>query len=128
MNNGSSWRPPRRMPRSDSRGRPLSTTSSAVIARTRSRPGCETRGVATPWELAPTFVSAGVDIPWLEELAAKLPPESHAEALGWLEARLNLKLLLEPGRAEHRAHRRIGQSREILFLHGPIAHAGGGHP
>jgi signal transduction histidine kinase len=52
------------------------------------------RGVATPWELAPTFVSAGVDVPWLEELADKLPKETHADALGWLETRLNLKLLL----------------------------------
>jgi signal transduction histidine kinase len=51
-------------------------------------------GVSTPWELAPTFVSADVDISWLEELAGKLPPESLADALGWLEARLNLKLLL----------------------------------
>ena len=54
----------------------------------------QARNVPTPWELAPTFVSAGVDIPWLEELAAKLPPESRADALAWLEARLNLKLLL----------------------------------
>jgi signal transduction histidine kinase len=54
----------------------------------------QVRDVATPWELAPTFVSAGVEIPWLEELAAKLPPESQADALAWLETRLNLKLLL----------------------------------
>ena len=54
----------------------------------------QARSVATPWDLAPTFVSAGVDISWLEELAGKLPAESHADALGWLESRLNLKLLL----------------------------------
>ena len=54
----------------------------------------QARGVATPWELAPTFVSADVDIPWLEELAGQLPAESHADALAWLESRLNLKLLL----------------------------------
>jgi signal transduction histidine kinase len=54
----------------------------------------ETHGVAAGWELAPTFVSAGIDIPWLEELTGKLPAASHAGALGWLEARLNLKLLL----------------------------------
>jgi signal transduction histidine kinase len=52
------------------------------------------RKVASAWELAPTFVSAGVDIPWLEQLIGKLPPASHVDALGWLEARLNLKLLL----------------------------------
>jgi signal transduction histidine kinase len=52
------------------------------------------RGVATSWELAPTFVSAGVDAAWLEQLLGKLPASSHANALGWLEARLNLKMLL----------------------------------
>jgi len=57
-------------------------------------PWLEARGVTAGWELAPTFVSAGIDIPWLEELAGKLPAASHAGALGWLEARLNLKLLL----------------------------------
>jgi signal transduction histidine kinase len=54
----------------------------------------EGRHVAMAWDLAPTFVSADVDTSWLEELAGKLPAESHADALGWLESRLNLKLLL----------------------------------
>jgi signal transduction histidine kinase len=54
----------------------------------------QARSVATPWDIAPTFVSADVDISWLEELAGKLPAESHADALGWLESRLNLRLLL----------------------------------
>jgi signal transduction histidine kinase len=54
----------------------------------------QARGVAASWDLAPTFVSADVDIPWLEELAGKLPLECHADALSWLESRLNLKLLL----------------------------------
>ena len=54
----------------------------------------QARSVATPWELAPTFVSAGVEIAWLEEAVGGLPAESHADALGWLESRLNLKLLL----------------------------------
>jgi signal transduction histidine kinase len=54
----------------------------------------ETHGAATAWELAPTFVNAGVDTVWLDEFAGKLPAASHADALGWLEARLNLKSLL----------------------------------
>jgi signal transduction histidine kinase len=53
----------------------------------------EAHGVAYPWDVAPTFVSAGLDSVWLEELAKKLPSESQAEAIGWLESRLNLKLL-----------------------------------
>jgi signal transduction histidine kinase len=53
----------------------------------------ETRGVASAWDMAPTFVSAGLDSAWLGELVDKLPPPGQADALGWLEARLNLKLL-----------------------------------
>jgi signal transduction histidine kinase len=54
----------------------------------------QARGVATAWDLAPSFVSADVDISWLEALVGRLPAESHADALAWLESRLNLKLLL----------------------------------
>ena len=54
----------------------------------------EAHHVADAWELAPTFVGGGLDAAWLEEFAAKLPTTSHADALGWLEARLNLKSLL----------------------------------
>jgi signal transduction histidine kinase len=50
--------------------------------------------VAAAWELAPTFVNAGLDLAWLGKLTDKLPPASHADALGWLEARLNLKSLV----------------------------------
>lgn len=55
----------------------------------------EANRVADAWELAPTFVNAGLDLTWLEDFAAKLPTPSQANALGWLEARLNLKLLLK---------------------------------
>ena len=51
-------------------------------------------GVAAAWDLAPTFVRAGLDLAWLEQLTAKLPPATHADAIGWLEARLNLKSLV----------------------------------
>ena len=54
----------------------------------------ERRSVATAWDLAPTFVGAGLDLAWLEKLIEKIPPASHVDALGWLEARLNLKSLV----------------------------------
>jgi signal transduction histidine kinase len=54
----------------------------------------QARNVATPWDLAPTFVSADVDIAWLDESMGQLPAASHADALSWLESRLNLILLL----------------------------------
>ena len=54
----------------------------------------DAHGVAGAWDLAPTLVNAGLDSAWLAELTDKLPPASHADALGWLEARLNLKSLV----------------------------------
>jgi signal transduction histidine kinase len=54
----------------------------------------DARGVAGAWDLAPTFVHAGLDSAWLAEMTAKLPAASHANALSWLEARLNLKSLV----------------------------------
>jgi len=50
--------------------------------------------VAGAWDLAPTFVNAGLDSAWLADVTEKLPPASHADALCWLEARLNLKSLV----------------------------------
>jgi signal transduction histidine kinase len=54
----------------------------------------EAHGVAGAWDLAPTFVNLGLDPAWLSRLTEKLPPGCHADALRWLEARLNLKALV----------------------------------
>jgi signal transduction histidine kinase len=54
----------------------------------------DAHGVAGAWDLAPTFVNAGLDSTWLAELTDQLPPASHADALCWLQARLNLKSLV----------------------------------
>jgi signal transduction histidine kinase len=54
----------------------------------------DTHGVANAWDLAPTFVNAGLDIAWLEKATESLPKAGHAAALCWLEARLNLKSLV----------------------------------
>jgi len=54
----------------------------------------DSHGVAAAWDLAPTFVNVGLDAAWLDQLAARIPTASHADALGWLEARLNLKSLV----------------------------------
>jgi len=51
-------------------------------------------GVASAWEVASTFVGSGLDLEWLEKFTSKFPAENHADALGWLEARLNLKSLV----------------------------------
>ena len=54
----------------------------------------DTKSVPNARDLAPTFVNAGLDSAWLKELTDKLPAASHADALCWLEARLNLKSLI----------------------------------
>ncbi len=48
-----------------------------------------------PWNLAGTFVEAGVDVPWLENVIKKLPAESGPAAIQWIEARVHLKMLLK---------------------------------
>jgi len=47
------------------------------------------------WNLAGTFVQSNIDAAWLDALLKDLPPEGHIASVRWLEARLNLKLLLK---------------------------------
>jgi signal transduction histidine kinase len=54
----------------------------------------DSHGVPNAWDLAPTFVNAGLDTAWMTKATDALPPESLADALQWLEARLNLKSLV----------------------------------
>ena len=55
----------------------------------------EAHQVAAGWELAPTFVNSGLDSAWFDALAARLPAASFPDAIGWLEARLNLLSLIK---------------------------------
>jgi signal transduction histidine kinase len=54
----------------------------------------ESHGVTSAWDLAPTFVNAGLDVAWLEKLVESIPSDGRSDALGWLEARLSLKSLI----------------------------------
>lgn len=54
----------------------------------------DAHGVSSAWDLAPTFVNAGLDSVWLANVMETLPPSSHADALCWLEGRLNLRSLV----------------------------------
>src|ERR1051326_2300091 len=47
------------------------------------------------WRLSAVFVGAGVDAAWLSALTSKLTEANHANAISWLEARLNLHVLLK---------------------------------
>jgi signal transduction histidine kinase len=55
----------------------------------------ENHGVAFAWDLAPTFVTAGLDTASLGEIAGQLPPAVQSDALAWLEVRLGLKMLVK---------------------------------
>lgn len=54
----------------------------------------EQQGVIDGWKLAGSFVSAGLDEQWLGALAERLPAAGLSDVLGWLEARIALKNLL----------------------------------
>ncbi|BAH52128.1 ATP-binding protein [Rhodococcus opacus] len=52
-------------------------------------------GVSGGWDLAPTFVQAGLDVPWLERIAASVDDESMVEsAIRWLNYTLETELLM----------------------------------
>jgi signal transduction histidine kinase len=55
----------------------------------------EAHGIPEGWRLAPVFVNAGLGCDWLAALTEKIQAGSRAAALNWLEARLNLQLLLK---------------------------------
>ena len=47
------------------------------------------------WKMAGTLVAAGLDAAWFEKLLESLPSEIRTPAVQWIEARMNLKLLLK---------------------------------
>ena len=52
------------------------------------------RGVESAWDLAPTFVTAGLDTETLGKVVGCLPEKIQADALAWFEARLGIRLLV----------------------------------
>ncbi|MDB6123848.1 MAG: Cyclic nucleotide-binding protein [Pedosphaera sp.] len=52
------------------------------------------RAIPEAWQRAASFANAGLDPEWLGDLLAKLPPQAANDAVGWLEARISLKNLL----------------------------------
>jgi signal transduction histidine kinase len=55
----------------------------------------EAHAVANPWELAPAFVAAGLDVPWLDAAAQTLGTNGLSGALGWLADTLLATALLD---------------------------------
>ncbi|AEY87405.1 ATP-binding protein [Streptomyces olivaceoviridis] len=54
----------------------------------------EDHGVEQGWQLAPTFVQAGVDVDWLEQVAAAVDREILPNAVGWLNYTIETELLM----------------------------------
>ncbi len=54
----------------------------------------EAHGVADGWELAPTFVLAGLDAGWLDQVAATVDGETLEGALRWLNYTAETELLM----------------------------------
>jgi signal transduction histidine kinase len=51
-------------------------------------------GITEGWRIAPTFVQAGLDTDWLEEVAVSVAPEILPNAIGWLNYTVETELLM----------------------------------
>ncbi|MFD5540404.1 ATP-binding protein [Streptomyces sp. NPDC127079] len=51
-------------------------------------------GIDNGWQLAPTFVQAGLDVDWLEQVAAAVDDEILPNAVGWLNYTIETELLM----------------------------------
>ena len=51
-------------------------------------------GITEGWQIAPTFVQAGLDIDWLDQIAAAVDEEILPGAIGWLNYTVETELLM----------------------------------
>ncbi|MEU8463396.1 ATP-binding protein [Streptomyces sp. NPDC029003] len=52
-------------------------------------------GIAEGWRIAPTFVQAGLDTDWLEQVAATVAEDILPGAIGWLNYTVETELLMD---------------------------------
>ncbi|MEU8778945.1 ATP-binding protein [Streptomyces sp. NPDC048606] len=52
-------------------------------------------GIAEGWRIAPTFVQAGLDTDWLDQVAATVAEEILPSAIGWLNYTVETELLMD---------------------------------
>ncbi|WNM32314.1 ATP-binding protein [Streptomyces sp. Li-HN-5-11] len=55
----------------------------------------EDHGIEQGWQLAPTFVQAGLDVDWLEQVAAAVDENILPGAVGWLNYTVETELLMD---------------------------------
>ncbi|MET7482123.1 ATP-binding protein [Streptomyces sp. NPDC005538] len=51
-------------------------------------------GITESWQIAPTFVQAGLDVEWLDQIAAAVDAEILPGAIGWLNYTVETELLM----------------------------------
>ncbi|MFG2602509.1 ATP-binding protein [Streptomyces sp. NPDC048514] len=54
----------------------------------------EEHGIDQAWQVSPTFVQAGLDVDWLEQVAAAVDEEILPNAIGWLNYTVETELLM----------------------------------
>jgi signal transduction histidine kinase len=54
----------------------------------------DTHGVTSGWDMAPTFVAAGLDVAWLDHVEASVDPATLESALRWLNYTVDTELLM----------------------------------
>ncbi|MFJ2593696.1 ATP-binding protein [Streptomyces erythrochromogenes] len=52
-------------------------------------------GITEGWRIAPTFVQAGLDVDWLEQVAAAVDDDILPGAIGWLNYSVETELLMD---------------------------------
>ncbi len=77
----------------------------------------DAHGIADGWDIAPTFVAAGIDIAWLEQLLGRVPPEAQEGAMRWLSYTLETELLMnEISDATTRISTLVGAAKQYSQL------------
>jgi len=77
----------------------------------------DSHGVSESWQLAPAFVTAGLDVAWLEHVASTVDAGSLKEALRWLHDTVETELLMnEIGDATTRISTLVGAAKQYSQL------------
>ena len=77
----------------------------------------DSHGVSESWQLAPAFVTAGLDVAWLEHVASTVDAVSLKEALRWLHDTVETELLMnEIGDATIRISTLVGAAKQYSQL------------
>jgi signal transduction histidine kinase len=82
----------------------------------------EDHGVADAWDIAPSLVTAGLDLADVEAVAAVLPPQAVADGIGWVAGGLTISSLVdEVRRGAERISALVQAVKDYSFMdRGPL--------